>query len=413
MAARSSERLTRTSLQSVVNTDSSKAVGTALGHAHLSCLDCAGYSATIAGRGLKEGGWHFNGSLIVSPISKAQYQRHGLSVGRLFCAGIIWFALVPFVPVRGHFFVPRDQRAGAFPPRPGTGWKGEAFLNIPLESATHLLSVEFYVEGRTPDFTFRTPWIDFPAGPVDIDLDANFQTIGDFLNDYLFDVSDPSKLDEPMSHFFLRFTGLVKFRLSDEVRTDLPFIGMPLWADFATMGYDGYRTIVGTQTIYRVPDVNLNNNPWTTLGPSIEVLGLFPVTVTYFNRYDPTGVLGAEFLGIELYGYFPSEKDYPAGRQMFNERHGFGRLVPPDVVYLTDAEDVLPATSGDFDADMDIDLADAQWLQYCANPDFDPLPSGCHIYDVNSDGVISLEEMAAILGAMSNPIGANNKVSLP
>ena len=137
-----------------------------------------------------------------------------------------------------HVFVSYLHRQGAYPPHDGAGWLGEAFLNVPnfdldhhallqgcltganrayagdcrggdmdrdgdvdlrdfgrLQAAfhdAHLLHAQRYVADREPDFTFRTDWIDFPAGPENSRLDVDFSTVGGFLDDYIYDVSDPS-----------------------------------------------------------------------------------------------------------------------------------------------------------------------------------------------------------------------------
>lgn len=311
----------------------------------------------------------------------------------------------------GHQFVSRLTRSGAYPNQPGSGWFGEAYLNLPTSATENLLTAESYANTVAPDFTFRASWIDFPSGPTDAVLDSSLKTIGDFLDDYLFDVSDPSKLDEPMSHFFLRFTGNVKVTLNQEVRTGLTFVGLPVWIDFGTMAYDGFRNKVATNSVYRTPDVNLNRNPWSSFGPAIEALGLYPITITYFNRYDPDGTLDAPWAGIEQYGYFPSEKAWPAGKQMFNERFGFGKLVPPDVIYQI--EDVLPLEPGDFDGDADFDLFDYGWLQFCGDPSFFLLPSGCHTYDVDGNGKVSRDEINAFLAAFNGPNTARQQEGGP
>lgn len=300
-----------------------------------------------------------------------------------------------------HEFVSRQSRSGAYPTEPGTGWYGEAFLNLPLLAAANLLTAETYANTVTPDFTFRTEWIDFPAGPTDAVLDADLTTVRDLLNDYIFEVSDPTKLDEPMSHLLLRFTGHVKVRLRDEVRAELTFVGPPVWVDFGTMGFDGFRTKVAENSVYRTPDVNLNQNPWSSFGPAIEALGLYPITVTYFNRYDPHGTLDAPWAGVELYGYYASDKAWPAGGQMFNTRLGFGTLVPPWVIYQTGQ--ILPIEPGDYDGDTDFDLYDFAWIQYCGDPSFFFLPSGCHTFDLNGDNRISREEIFEFLAKFNGP----------
>jgi len=306
-----------------------------------------------------------------------------------------------FEPCSAHVFISRNDRVGAYPAYPGQGWRGEAYLDLPDTAVNSLLSVESYLRTHSvvPDFTFRTPWIDFPAGEVSAAYDADLATIGDFLNDYIYDVSDPSKLASPMSHFFLRFKGVLKVILKDETRVR-DFFGVPIWVDFGNMGYDGYRLTIA-QLIYRTPDVNLNNNPWVSFGPNIEVQGLYPIEVTYFNRYDPDESLGAPLAGIELYSYHGGEKDYPAGEQMLHPIFGFGRITPPDVIYQP--EDVLPLPKGDYDADADVDLADAQWMQSCSDPRYFFLPSGCDAFDYDNSGTISQSDIQAFLNVLQGP----------
>ena len=79
--------------------------------------------------------------------------------------------------VSAHVFVSESLRVGAYPPQVGTGWRAEVYLNLPISASEHLLLAEDYIATVTPDFTFQTDWIDFPAGPVATDLDENFSTM--------------------------------------------------------------------------------------------------------------------------------------------------------------------------------------------------------------------------------------------
>ena len=47
--------------------------------------------------------------------------------------------------------ISESLRVGAIPSYEGSGWIGEAFLDIPDESALHLLTAENYVRDRTPE----------------------------------------------------------------------------------------------------------------------------------------------------------------------------------------------------------------------------------------------------------------------
>ncbi len=357
--------------------------------------------------------------------------------------------------VEGHVFVAKEMRAGAYPPTDGTGWVGEVFLDLPnfdlphwlrftacllgpqSESTAdcyagrldtdadvdlrdvarfqinafnnHLLHAERMTEGRAPDFTFRTPWIDFPSGPQDSDLDRNFRTIGDFLNDYVDEVSDPSKLAAPFGSFLLRFTGYVKIRLADEVRIrDL--IALPVWIDFGTMGYDGYRCDVG-ETAYRVPNVKYTGQPFFNFGPSVEVLGLFPVEITYFNSYDPGERFGNGRAGVEVYSWHGGGLPWPAGWNMVHPEFGPATLAPPWVIYQADA--VKPAVKGDFDADYDIDLRDVQWFQICGDPNYFLLPAGCDAFDFGGDGRVRLNDFAAFGQVLKGPDVPSDSIDAP
>ncbi len=298
-----------------------------------------------------------------------------------------------------HIFVPKANRAGAYPPHEGAGWIGSAWLNLPDSAVVTTITAEKYIEGREPDFTFRTDWIDFPAGPVASVLDADLSTIGDFLDDYIYEVSDPSKLDEPMSHMALRFTGFVKVRIEDEVRIRIAY-GMPIWIEFGTFGYDGYNIRVGGIISYERPDSN-SGGPWFNWGPAVQAQGLFPITVTYFNRYDPDNVAGAPNAGIELYSWHGEGFAWPAGMNMVHAVRGPGTLAPPSIIYQFEDVGVVPP--GDFDADGDVDFKDFQWFQPCFFPPngFIILPDGCETFDLDGDGDVDLDDLQAFLLLMT------------
>lgn len=330
-------------------------------------------------------------------------------------------------PADAHIFISRSYRAGAFPPYDGGGWIGEAYLDVPVYDLVHyallhrcltgpegaraaecragdidndgdvdlrdtakfqiafhnphLIRTERLIDDRDPDITFHTDWIDFPAGPRDSGLDSSFETVGDFLNDYIENVSDPSKLDEPFSSLYLRFSGFVKIRFSDETRVrDL--IGLPVWIDVGTMGYDAYRVRVGVE-IYRAMNTRWSD-PFFNFGPAVEVLGMFPIEITYLNIYDPESQTGNHRAGLEIYSWHGGGKPWPAGNNMVHEVWGPATLMPPRVVYQE--EDVRPVAPGDFDADFDLDLRDYRWYQYCSDPSFFFLPSSCKIFDFDADG---------------------------
>ncbi len=323
---------------------------------------------------------------------------------RIVC-GAALVALAWGLPVRAHVFIFDTYRVGAAPAYDGSGWICEAYLNIPEASAAHLIAAENYVVERPPDFTFRTPWIDFPAGPEPFADDTEFDTMGDFLDDYIYDVSDPSKLDEPFGHFLLRFRGYVSVRLEDDIQPPLleggNTLGLPVWVEFGSFGFDGYRTRI-VDTIYRIPIAN-PANPFFHENSIILGLGLYPIEVTYFNHYDPNGQVQMDKAGIELYSWHGDGLAWPGGDNLVHTERGPATLVPPRVIYQ--AEDIVPLILGDFDADSDIDLLDYRWLQTCftgPGEDFF-LDDGCNAFDFDGDGDVDWEDFAAFVEAGSNP----------
>ncbi|MCP4246078.1 MAG: hypothetical protein GY778_03425 [bacterium] len=336
------------------------------------------------------------------------------SIGRLM-AVTVWGGLALMgwsAPARAHFFVLEGDRVGAAPAYDGGGWLAEVYLNIPEESIGQLITVEAYVAGLTPDFTFRTEWIDFPAGPAvygdpQDDLDAGFATMGDFLDGPIFDVSDPAQLNASFGHFFIRFSGLLKVAMDHD--TDL-IPGLPIDIYFATYGFDGYRTRVGTTSIYRVANTAFvgGNGLFTENGLLLGV-GLFPIEVTYFNRYDPAGADGNQQAGIELYSWHGTGPDWPtgAGQQLVHPVFGPMTLVSPDLIYRP--EDVGPVVKGDFDADFDFDLFDFQWFQWCYTGDLSEIGGtigfGCSTVDFDDDVDVDGSDYSALDALWSGPGG--------
>lgn len=307
--------------------------------------------------------------------------------------------LVFSTAANAHVFVSRLSRVSAIPPEPGVGWQAEAWLNLPEESATDVISAAQYANANEPTFTFTTRWIDFPEGPDALLADNQFDTIGDFLGTSISDVSHLDALDEPFGHFFLRFTGNIRVDLSLETRIR-DIIGLPVWVDFGTMGADGHRLKV-MDTIYQVPNSNFSA-PWFSFGPSIEAPGVYPIELDYFNRFNPNDEFDAPSAGIELYGFHPGGIAHPAGEQMVNERFGFGTLIPPSAVYQP--EQFIPLRQGDFDADTDIDLRDFRWLQVCSNPILFLLPAGCSSVDFNADQKVNQFDIDMFLPLLEEPV---------
>ncbi len=311
---------------------------------------------------------------------------------------LVAFALLFSVRADAHVFIFDFYRAGAAPQHEGQGWIAEVYLNIPDESAIHLLAAEQYVEKRVPDFTFRTPYIDFPAGPVAFRFDNEFETMGDFLDDYIYDVSDPSKLDEPFGNFLIKFRGYLRVELNDD-HTLTP--GLSVWVEFGTIGFDGFRTAIEEQTIYRLPIVN-ENFPFFHENSIVLGLGLFPIEITTFNRYDPKGVM--RHAGIEFYSWHGGALNWPAGENLVHPVFGAATIVPPRVIYQF--EDIRPLVKGDFDADFDIDVLDFQWLQTCfTGPGGDDvfLDEGCNALDFDDDNDVDVDDFAAFAKVVGGP----------
>ncbi len=333
-------------------------------------------------------------------------------------------------PLSAHIFISRTHRVGAYPTHDGQGWIGEVFLNVPNFDLTHhgmlqncmtgpskqyleetclagdllpdqhvdlrdvakfqiqfhdphLVRIERLIPDREPDFTFRTDWIDFPSGPADSGQDADFETMGDFFDAYIYDVSDPAMLNEPFGAFLVKFTGFLKITAEDEVRVG-NITGLPVWIDVGTMAYDAYRLRIG-EIIYQRSNVKWTR-PFTNFGPAVEVLGLFPIEITYLNIYDPAAQFQNDRAGVEIYSWHGDGLPWPAGLQMVHEVRGPATLLPPRAIYQQ--EDIEFVHPGDFDADFDIDLADFQWFQFCADPTFFFLPSFCRVFDFNGDEVV-------------------------
>lgn len=304
---------------------------------------------------------------------------------------------------RGHFFVEQRDRVGPSPQVPGHGWLAEVYLDIPDASAITLLNAEIYIADRAPDFTFKTTYIDFPAGPSDGALDTSFATIGDFLDDYVSDVSDPSKLNEPFGNFVIRFNGLLNVQIRD---SSFEEYGQPLLIDFATQAHGGYRTRIGTTSIYRVQNSAFVGSPFMTENAVLLGLGLFPIQITYLQQYDPTNAANNQLAGVELYSWHPGGLPWPAGTAMSDPRFGAMTVTPPDVIYQPD-EIPLP-TKGDFDGDLHGDLKDMQALQQCFGGDgFDVVTDGgdasCLVFDMNEDGDVDLADAQLITMSAAGP----------
>lgn len=312
-------------------------------------------------------------------------------------------------PAWGHVFIIEPHRVGAFPSHPGQGWVAEAYLNLPDER-DNLIKAENYIaqKGIDPDFTFRTDWIDFPSGPDTFRLDNEFETIGDFLDDYIYDVSDPDKLDEPFGNLLIRFRGFIKVSVRWDTEAQqgaIGWIGLPVWMEFGSLGHDGYRTRM-VDTIYRNPVTDANSGAMLHENAIIMGVGLFPFEVTYFNRYDFLGLENHRFAGIELYSWHPGGLKLPGGDLLVHPLFGPATIVPPNVIYQE--EDIRPLIAGDFEADSDIDVSDFQWFQHCFTGDEGEdggvlLDLGCANLDFDGDGDVDLDDYTGFQGGFNGP----------
>lgn len=287
------------------------------------------------------------------------------------------------VDVRAHVFIPKNYRLGANPVGPGTGWFGEVFL-IPDQFADNLLTAENFAEKSTPAMTFRTDWIDYPAGPDTFRMDASFETIGDLLDDYLVDVDNPEVLDLPMTNILVKFSGYISVEINDNTSA---IVGLPVWVDYRSIGHDGYRLRVGL-TIYRFLFIEYTDFIWEE-NPIHEAPGIHRIEYNYFNKYDPFAALRSEFAGIELYTHHGGGLPLPAGANMINPNHpefGPGTIIPPFVIY---PEEVIePVAPADYNADQAVDFKDYRWLQNCftGQPEGFPILSiGCEVFDTDKD----------------------------
>ncbi len=304
-------------------------------------------------------------------------------------------------PTPAHVIVLEEDRDGVVPGMEvGAGWRGEVFLDIPEEEVEtyNLLGAESFVSDLKPDFTFRTDWIDFPAGP-DLDRpDDSFATVGDFLDDYIYEISDPSKLDEPFRNTLIRFTGVLNIRLRDSTNPTDPF-GLDVWIDLGmASGYlDGYRVRVPpfNSIIRRVINNNANNLFFHDNAIALA-LGAFPLEVNYFNHYQPD-TPGAS-AGIEMYSLHGGGLSWPTGEILTHPTRGPATLIPTCVIYQP--EQLLDPLPGDFDTDYDVDLLDFQWFQTCYTGPADEgeefiLALGCRAFDFNSDADVDMDDLAA------------------
>ncbi len=304
---------------------------------------------------------------------------------------------VQAAPAAAHVFVFDWQRIGAPPCRPGNGWSVEVYWGMQGDDARHILAAEAYAALHEPTFSFRADYLDWPAGPVGHDLDTAFPTMGDFLNDYISDISDPEALELPFDNFLLRARGYINVRIGDGTLPDPP----PVWMDFGTIGYDGYRVRLELTSIYRIV-IPTPPDAFYTENAIIDLPGVYPIEVTYFQKYDPTGEFEAERAGLELMTCHTDGMETPNGH-LLPCPGGPARLTPPWYIY--DEKDVRPVKPGDFDVDGDVDLRDWAYVQNCfTGPDFEGfLTNGCHAFDADRDDDVDLTDVFELMTAWGGP----------
>lgn len=301
-----------------------------------------------------------------------------------FVAVSVMFATPSFA----HLFILETQRSGAAPCQIGTGWVAECFYAIPDDAAANLLAAEAHVSEASPTFTFRTQFIDWPAGPDAYGFDAEYGTLGDLLNDYISELSDPDALSLPMDHFLIRATSYLNVRLEDSDFWPPP----PVWMDFGIAVFDGGRVRMSNTTITRILFPQPPNG-YGTENAIIESPGVYRVQVTFLNRFDPSNEFGAERAGIELLTCHLGGIETPSGFLLPCDA-GDAKLPPPELFF--DATDILPVMPFDFDVDNDVDLRDLAGFQNCfTGPGQIGAPDdGCRTFagDDNDIDVISFAE---------------------
>lgn len=308
-------------------------------------------------------------------------------------------ALASGAPAAAHFFVSPLDRVCVSPDAPGSGWFAEVFLDIPDQWAGSLLSAEAYVAGLPPDFTFRSAYVDFPAGPVDALLDADVASIGAWLGGEITNVSDPAQLGRPIGNFLIKFHGHTDVRLE---YSSLGVATLPVLLDFGTHGYGGYRLRLGSTSIYRVQNHVFNgNNPFFTENALVHGMGLFPVAFTYYNRFDPEAAVGHERVGVELYSFHHDGLPWPAGQSHFDPIFGYMTLTPPSVIYQP--EEVPALARGDADGDGAITLVDFAAAQRCFGGEGQSAGEACLVLDFDNDADVDGADLGWLIELLGGP----------
>ncbi|MGB0717367.1 MAG: hypothetical protein ACPGXK_15930 [Phycisphaerae bacterium] len=273
------------------------------------------------------------------------------------------------------------------------------YLHIPDLHAVDLSKAEHFVASRDPDFTFVTPVIDFPPGPMPVALDTEFPTVGDFLGDLPVEISDPTKLGESFGNVLIEFEGYIRIDPAADLNSE---VGLPVLLDVGMIGYDGFRLEIGP-TIYSFYNMWLQDDApgffWREHA-IIQAYGVFPITVTWFNRFDddaeadpPNSPWHAEYAGIEVYTWLSDGIESVMGDRMTHPLVGPATLLSDHHIFeLEEVMDLMPA---DYDANAVVDLADWRWFQSCFGEvvNFPTLPLQCESFDMDGDGDVDWQDV--------------------
>jgi len=279
------------------------------------------------------------------------------------------------------------------------GWEVACYHDIPEADAANLLTAEAYVNTVAPTFTFHASYLDWPAGLDKSRPDTAYETMGDFLDGYISDLSDPQALDLPFDHFLLRATGVIDIRMSD---TTDPGRVPPVWMDFGFTAFDGARLRLDTTTIFRlvIPQPPLS---FFTEDAIVEAPGAYPIEVTFFQRFDPLGLHNADQAGFEFVACYPDGIELQSGQFVPCLGDAEATATPPRIIYQDDQiGTILP---GDFDVDNDFDMQDMARLQACftgPNGQIDLLHV-CDEFDLTGDNLVDVDDWNMINGNFTSP----------
>jgi len=295
------------------------------------------------------------------------------------------------VAAYAHIFIFQSERIGAAPCTPGGGWSVECFYPVPVDNASSLLIAELWANGQTPAFTFHADFLDWPSGPAASRNDADLATLGDLLDNYITDLSDPAALALPIDSFLLRARGVINIQTVDN---ELPIANPQTWISFGLSTFDGGRVRISNTTIFRTNTPTPLPFRWDNA--IFQLPGAYPIEVTLFNRHDPENLVGMPNAGFELYTCHEGGLILPGADAIpcFNGAAAGG--TPPRVIY--DATEVGSIVAGDLDVDNDVDLADFAGLQRCFTGENNEgfLSVECQQFDLDADNDIDVFNWNAI-----------------